>query len=344
MLGLDVLRSLAIVGVLLFHADLVFWGGRHGWTRTLGVWGVELFFVLSGFLIGGLLMDIVERGMGPRSWGVFMVRRWMRTVPLYLISLAVFAALPGAPALSVVAAYALFAQNLAWSMITPWFPVSWSLSIEEWFYLLFSALVLALVALRVRRNAVLLACLPFLLLPLLARWWVDASGAVAWDDVLRRVTLLRMDAIAYGVLMGWAWRHAPATLRRLAGWGLLLAAVLLTWVALFPVQAHPSVLWRGAIFALISSAFALCLPAAMQLPSLGCWPNRGITWLSERSYGLYITHLPIMEVGRHAIAEGWVAPRVGLLGTALAMAVVAELCFRCIEQPFLRRRPPQFER
>src|SRR3954451_24714128 len=92
-LGLDLVRAAAISLVVVAHfgGTVIFWSG-HEMTSALGstgFFGVELFFALSGFLIGGLLLDIIERDPGLGAWGRFMVRRWLRTLPLYLLWLAV---------------------------------------------------------------------------------------------------------------------------------------------------------------------------------------------------------------------------------------------------------------
>jgi peptidoglycan/LPS O-acetylase OafA/YrhL len=83
-----------------------------------GFFGVELFFALSGFLIGQLLLELTERDPGLGGWWRFMVRRWMRTLPLYLLCLLVLALLTG-PAGDVslyLARYGTLTQNLQWPM------------------------------------------------------------------------------------------------------------------------------------------------------------------------------------------------------------------------------------
>src|SRR3954466_6208023 len=82
--GLDVLRALAIATVVYGHCgDMVASVGHVFFPPLLD--GVELFFVLSGFLIGGLLIEIAEYQPTPLAWLMFMVRRWMRTLPAYFV-------------------------------------------------------------------------------------------------------------------------------------------------------------------------------------------------------------------------------------------------------------------
>jgi peptidoglycan/LPS O-acetylase OafA/YrhL len=161
--GLDVVRSIAIISVLLCHFHWMVQGNaalleasRQIWWvfPMLGYYGVDLFFVLSGFLVGKLLIttfivnqDNSERGLLLKL-GHFYMRRWFRTLPLYYLLLSIYVVL-----------YSL--EGTVWSNIYhltcfPWthyifwqgigqfkqsdlgfFSVSWSLAVEEWFYVLF---------------------------------------------------------------------------------------------------------------------------------------------------------------------------------------------------------------
>ena len=130
--GLDLVRAIAIVCVMLAH-----FGGQS--SQLLGFrlptlvpmlgHGVELFFVLSGYLIGGLLLDIVERSPDRRSWFIFLIRRWMRTIPLYVVWVIVLLAFspPWGSPVRYAIRYLTFMQNVFRPM-PDWFPVSWSLA------------------------------------------------------------------------------------------------------------------------------------------------------------------------------------------------------------------------
>ena len=163
MFGLDAIRSAAILMVVVCHFGIMFsdWFGAvcPPAVALSGFFGVELFFVLSGFLVGRLLVDVIDAGVTWRAWAVFMTRRWLRTLPLYFLWLAVLAVvwrpyfwLPGTqPLLRALPYFMTMTQNLAWPMVENWFGVSWSLSVEEWFYIGFSSVLLAGVALVGRR-------------------------------------------------------------------------------------------------------------------------------------------------------------------------------------------------
>ena len=144
--GLDTLRALAIVAVLTTHYSGFVAGqqvfgtmGRVGWA------GVDLFFVLSGYLIGRQVAMPLARG---QAWSArrFMARRLLRTLPNYLVVLAVYVALPGpplgGPSTAPLWRFLTFTQNIGLGYGQT-FTHSWSLCIEEQFYLVLPA-VLAL--------------------------------------------------------------------------------------------------------------------------------------------------------------------------------------------------------
>ena len=345
--GLDVLRAVAILAVLAMHVANREATG-HGWplpawSRSLGYFGVELFFILSGFLIGRILIGIAAASPGPRDWAIFLVRRWMRTLPLYFLWLVLLLAVTPPPDfLPTAALYLTFTQNLFWPVPGEWFSVSWSLAVEEWFYLLFSITLLGLAAARVR-GALLWSSLLFVTLPLAARIFLIAPDA-PFDTGMRQIALARLDAIAFGVLMAWATLRAPALLAKwqrplfLCGCALLFLPADL--VALFG-DATAFNAFRPYLFSLTSLGFALWIPAALNLPVTSAWFGMGVRWVSDRSYCLYIVHLSIIDFVWDGAAR-FHLPLLLCTPVALAAAAgLAELSFRYLETPILRRRPRQ---
>ena len=346
--GLDLLRALAILGVLVMHVAL--WEATsRGYTppaltEMLGFLGVELFFILSGFLIGRILIGLADAGPGPRDWAIFMTRRWMRTLPLYFLWL-VLLLLVAPPALDrphMAVLYVTFTQNLAWPTPQGWFPVTWSLTTEEWFYLLFSAAVLGLAALRVR-GAVVIACAAFVVLPLAARFLLVPAGA-PFDTGVRQVALFRLDAIAYGVLMAWAMSRMPAMLARRRNALFLLGCFFLFFppdvLALSGDEALRDAC-APVLLSLTAIGFALWVPASLDVRIVSPRLASAVRWLSERSYCLYIIHLSVIELVWNEAALLHVSV---ILCTPIALALsagLAELSFRYFESPILRLRPRQ---
>ncbi len=347
MIGLDVVRAVAITGVVVAHVGgtALHAYGIDGFPLTFvlqGGNGVELFFALSGFLIGGLLLEILERGPGVRAWFVFLARRWLRTLPLYVVWVAVLLITMPPPArLDHAITYLSLTQNLAWPMPSEWFGISWSLTVEEWFYVLFSGLLLALATTMRRQHSVLATCVIFVVLPLVARavlplWTAD------WDSGMRKVVAFRLDAIAYGVAMAWFCRYRAMTMAR---WrrALFIVGLIIFVLAETKGFAGPVAGWRRALyFSLLPLSCSLAMPMAIGLRIRGRAARRVARWLSGRSYALYLVHLTVLDIAMKQSAAGhlpraWLAPLV-----LVASGVLAEISFRWLESPILARRPDQF--
>jgi peptidoglycan/LPS O-acetylase OafA/YrhL len=158
--GLDILRAAAILFVVYGHGgELIRTPGVLPYYHIPYFDGVQIFFVLSGFLIGGILIRTIDRaGFSGRELADFWVRRWFRTLPNYYLVLSlvvVLALLAGKPLPPDLHLFFLFSQNLNYPH-PPFFEEAWSLAVEEWFYLLIPILLLVLIRVCDRRRAVLI--------------------------------------------------------------------------------------------------------------------------------------------------------------------------------------------
>lgn len=208
--GLDLLRSIAIVMVVLYHgwAFVSPYFPKVGQLFFLGFWGVEFFFVLSGFLVGGIFIRTYKEHQG-LSFSVlfnFWKRRWKRTIPIYLvvllfsyISLNYFYHLN----IDFPFRYFFFSQNL-WFLHPRFFPEAWSLAVEEWFYLLLPLVFLSLGVFfknKSDKNIVGVLLISIIMFSAIRLVWLGNSfDIIYWDNYLRKIVLYRLDAILYGVL------------------------------------------------------------------------------------------------------------------------------------------------
>ncbi len=356
-IGLDLVRAIAILLVLVCHVHLM----EAAWAKTPvvlwvalgGFMGVQLFFVLSGFLIGRILIGLVAAAAtgaaDVKAWRSFMLRRWMRTLPLYWIVLAALGLfwppmfwLPhNGLLLPHLISYATMTQNLLWPMPDSWFSVSWSLAVEEWFYLAFSALLLGLANVVRPGRAIAAVLLLFLLTPPLLRWLV--LGDAAWQGSGDHVVPLWFDAPAMGVLAAWALRRVSvgraASLVLLAA-GVLL--VLLVWnggLGLVPSLGRR--VRRTFDYDILALGFALCLPASLHLRRLPPVLSLTVRRLSGWSYCLYLTHLSALEIGGFYGRQSGVPPLLIAVGCVVAVFLLSWLSWRYVEAPILALRPPQ---
>jgi peptidoglycan/LPS O-acetylase OafA/YrhL len=372
---LDGLRGMAILFVLLYHyiADQGVWmdGAPVAARGTLlynfqrlfstGWAGVDLFFVLSGFLIGGILLDARE---SPRYFGTFYARRFYRIIPLYYLWIAVYFLLVLTPLRGIlrslpeslsrnpeqlrnVPTYFLFLQNSVkmahGNFGTGWLGQLWSLAVEEQFYLLMPLAVRFLP----QRRLVPLLCLAVFGSPV-ARVAIShfAPQHPAAEYVL---TLCRADALSMGVLLaiGWRkeeWKARFLRHRRLAFFvfSLPLAAVVyLTYLNPSP-YTHAAALW-GLSCVDISCAFLLAF--AIMMPD-GLWAyvcrRPFLVELGRLSYCLYVIHQAVNLLCHEVLLRvaprfmDWKSAGVTLLAALLTYGL-AKLSWISFEQPLLRR-------
>lgn len=238
---LDFVRAAAILSVLLGHSLLLLPQPSSLQVMKSGAFmGVEIFFVLSGFLIGGIIWTLCE-DFTPASLWHFWLRRWFRTVPNYLLFLALVTVLTvmgvREGAMDGWWKYPLFMQNL-FSRQSEFFAEAWSLSVEEVFYFTFPAM--ALILHRLSRQSpkavVVVLGLTVVLACTALRLQAAHGSGLEWDADFRKVVLLRLDAIVLGVLTAFGLRRFPFLFaHRLLIWCLLgIFAFCVVYVAIIP--------------------------------------------------------------------------------------------------------------
>jgi len=311
--ALDGLRGIAILAVIGVHA----FGEPLG-----GFYGVDLFFVLSGFLITTLLLEEHDRS-GRIAMGDFYRRRAYRLLPGLLAVLAVYTALTAASprALEQVAAGGLYGANFVLASgshllnRTPFVPY-WSLAEEEQFYLVWPLLLVLLLQRRVRESRVAWGLAAILLGLMAYRYGLAAEGASATR------LYYAPDTHANGLVLG----CLLALLRRRG----LRVPALLGWIGLaglLVALAFPP-FTSGLGFGLdpATIAAALLTGAALEQGLLSrCLSFRPLAWIGLISYSLYLWHFLCLEL------FDWRAQFA--LPVALA---VSTLCYYKVERPIRR--------
>ena len=296
-------------------------------TGFLAVAGVEVFFALSGFLIGGILLDMAPTAANLRT---FVVRRWYRTLPVYYVTLAVCLVFPRllleAPP-SGSWRHFVFLQSLTQG--AKFLNVSWSLAIEEWFYLLLPLLLLL-------RLRYLHALLLLVAAGVLARFLLPVDP--------RAALVARPDAIAYGCLMAWLMRSAWRThIEQQAGtYALAGAAGMIAAFSAIVVLVDRGQYSRPAAASVYT---ALPMFASLMMPffaQLRLRPRALVaiaTFGAAVSYPIYLWHNQLIQF----FSRTWLPPGAGMLhviAVFLSATAIAYAFHLAIERPFMRRRPP----
>ena len=363
--ALDGVRGIAILLVLLFHFGLyghglpppsVFVDRAFYAVAGIGWAGVDLFFVLSGFLITGILYDARS---GSRYFRNFYARRCLRILPLYYGALIVFTVclpllLPQDEGLRHATATAAWHWTFLTNVLVAlegWHPNGmldhfWSLAVEEQFYLVWPVLVFVF-----GRVALLRVCWIVIAGALLVRIGLWTAGYEIAPSVLGPA---RADALAVGALLALVAR-GPDGLSRVAAFarpaaGLLGAALAFVFWGVVLPQRDPVVATGG--YSLLAAFFGAVLVIALTASPAGVpgrWlASRPLTFFGRYSYGLYVIHVPLVFVAPAVVGPARVSDVPHLLGSqlpalllyitaaSLASVCLALVSWHALEKPFLQ--------
>lgn len=356
--GLDTLRAIAIIIVLIYHYKVVVSRENiFGFMSQLGWTGVDLFFVLSGYLIGNQILSAFANGQ-EFSLKFFYIRRFLRTLPNYYFVLALYLIFPVALSGTATAplwSFLTFTQNFD-MRAGETFTHSWSLCIEEQFYLLFPviALLIAYAKRSVALGWVTLVSMMLCAMFLRAFTWQAYDGvAISPQSFMEHVyyfTFTRFDELLPGVAIALLKNFHPTAYASILRKGnFLLITGLLSVGAIFYVFHNYayiegygttlSVVTFGYSFLAIS--FAILVLAALSPNSLlHRFRIPGATNLALWSYAIYLIHKPLFQILKAPLTEYGIDIN-GEFGMAIIMAI-SIFCgwalYFFVETPFMRLR------
>jgi peptidoglycan/LPS O-acetylase OafA/YrhL len=360
---LDGLRGVAILLVIFCHyvgeaehAPVGVWGHRFLTAFSAGWAGVDLFFVLSGFLIGGILLKARD---APHYFQAFYMRRVFRILPIYYVWTLLFAVVvivaivffPGQRAVSShdlrrVPVQLAFLQNIFVGtprFVWAWFGVTWSLAVEEQFYLAAPPLIRFLTPRKLVFILVATICAAPVLRFFIFRYVTGGVYIAVFSMPCRA------DALAWGMLLAVGWRESwfreyvsrnSANLRR-ALLTLLFGAGVLLWWLVHPTNrvtvligfSWLAILYSGLLLTVVSGS-------AGWFAKMMRW--KFLVWLGGVSYCVYLLHFSLNffahRIFLHAEPQIYSAAGVGVSVFALvATLAVAELSQHYFEKPLIRR-------
>ena len=338
-IDLDVIRGSAILLAMGWHLNHVVVAGPGDWLlapgRTIGWAGVDLFFVLSGFLIGSLIIREV-RHTGRFDYARFLGRRVLRLWPTLYVFLFAMLAARVAPWQSFFWQIALHVQNF---VPTKSATHLWSLAVEEHFYLVLGAVFpLILQRMRWRRALPLLLIATLLLCPALR---LLAVATAVSPTALQTETQFRLDALAIGVLLAFVSLEAPDLFARLLRLKWLWGAVVVMGGTFLWRVPKDSVLGSslGYTISWTVAAAVLLLTYRSGLERHARAPCLALAFIGRISYPLYLWHVPVGKIGYAFLGRHM--PGFPALQVVLVYAVsivVAWIMTIAVEHPFMRLR------
>lgn len=355
--GLDIIRALAILPVVLVHAHsfLNKVTLTYPWFRPYD--GVDVFFVLSGFLIGSILIKrfCVDKEYTIRTVLSFLKRRWFRTVPNYFLVMLInfiliyTAVIPG-DLHQFNFSFLVFCQNL-WHPFMGFYWESWSLTIEEWFYLLFPFILLLLAILLKnkidRKYLFLTAIILFLTVPLLFRIYrglhFPVTGFGYWEENFRKIILLRLDCIGWGILAAYIKFYCNSAFYKYKK--VLFFAGILMYVFVDHGHKDFNGLYMKAIYStLIPVAIVLTFPLFDSIKQ-----GKGIlvgivTHISKISYSMYLVNLGMVAVviGNNFLPETVPSAVLAYIIYWTAVIAISSIIYKYFEKPIMDLRDKKF--
>lgn len=339
--ALDVVRGLAILMVLIWHylpekspiPNFLFYSTRLFWS------GVDMFFVLSGFLIAGILMQNVDK---KNYFSIFYIRRSARILPLYLALCFAFYLLlrydPDAIYNTYkrhlpIWSYLTFTQNFFYAarqrFADPWMDVTWSLAVEEQFYVFFSFLIY----ITKKKYLYIVAAILILLAPVLRFYSSSMTSYI--------LPFHRVDSLMFGLLLALVWRSDNTkeffkkyiSIFKWTCFIFLIGAAYLTYQ-----QKSFGDAFTHSWLALFYSNVILLALFSDPIARWSVFNNGVLEWLGLRSYGIYLLHKPVQIVVLFLLSR-WhgfhLNPWIAVVIIVIVLCVVCELTYRLFEKPFL---------
>ena len=346
--GLDFLRAFAIFCVVQGHAErILFDTPLDRFTDMPVPHGVDIFFVITGFLIGRSFINHLERNDNRISRSktlTFYTRTALRILPNYLFILLVNYALVQ---LNVIEGdthtfplwrFATFTQNL----FTPFWGFYWesySLPVQWWFYVFFPLLLSLLCLFAKPKRFIPWLCLFFILASIAFRLSVadQVHDHFGWDIWIRKTVASRTDNIYIGVLAAWVMHYHPKLWERCAIPCFILGLLTFAATRIFP--RTPGTFYYDALYLTIS-AFAI----AMWFPLLTRWKTYKtlaggfVARLSVLSYAMFLTNLLLLQVLETSFPQFLSRYKIAYPSYWLLVFVAAYLLYVLVEKPFARLR------
>ncbi|MCD6017997.1 MAG: putative acyltransferase [Bacteroidetes bacterium] len=295
--GLDLVRSISVCAVVFAHS-----GYQYIMGFRYGVIAIEYFFVMSGFLVGEMLIREFHNGADFKLLMNFWIKRWFRTLPLYYLILIIKIILSNPFIGFKVWPYFFFLQNNVGGI--GFFSVSWTLVIEEWFYLILPLVIFIFFRSGIRKHKFIIFTIGVMVAEIILRMLYVAYKDVPWGGIVGSFPF-RFDSFMIGVFVAFVKVDYPKLFQKLSGkWvAAFFLLVLIGYLGVFSAseggQLASTVYWTRTIgFTITSVLLALQMPFLTNSMFLnGISENnlfkRIVTWISLLSYPIYLIHMDV---------------------------------------------------
>tara|TARA_Y100000996_G_scaffold242844_1_gene191030 strand:+ start:455 stop:1462 length:1008 start_codon:yes stop_codon:yes gene_type:complete len=327
---LDIYRYFAALIVCISHFIYNYNKSLH--FEFTSILGVELFFILSGFVLAPQLLKLQDNII--KNLKIFLLRRWIRTIPPYLVALFCAAFLFGYGDYKNFLKFLTYTQNLISDSPSPnFFSVAWSLSVEEWFYIIlpFLILITRYIKNKVIKLDVFTICLIIIIILNIVRPFYN-SESVDWGIDIRRSVIFRIDSICFGVV--------AFILKDKISKIFLVVISLFSLIFLFYLLIDPKILLD---YKILQNLFLLiCAICFSSILILFTFKDTNLSIIKKISsfganisYSMYLFHIFFIPFAINLFTNIIIA----LIGYLVLLKLFCFLFFIYFEKPLLKSRP-----
>jgi peptidoglycan/LPS O-acetylase OafA/YrhL len=337
--GIDLVRTVAILIVMLRHYGLL--GGFN-----FGIYAIEFLFVVSGYLIGQILIKSFYsvESISFSSVKLFMMRRWFRILPMYYLAILIkFIFFPEVG--KNIIFYLLFLQNNFYGI--SFFPETWSLVIDEWFYLgtpILLYMFMKFISFN-KKHILIYLCIIIVIINILRWFWVVKTN-IPWTGVNSNI-VLHQDTLLIGVILAYIKQHFKSIFdilntKRLYYFGALLFSIFIYFIFLIRWpndRVDDFILSRTITFSIGALIIAMMLPyienriQPIKIKKLS-FVNKIVTLGSKYSYALYLFHgMSLISV--HYIFDHKLNITISAIIALLLSIFISYLLYEFVEKKFL---------
>ena len=327
---LDIYRYFAALIVSISH--YIIYSNKSEYFEFTSILGVELFFVLSGFVLAPQILKLEKSSI--QNFKVFLFRRWIRTVPPYIVALICAAIFFGYGDISNFFKFLTYTQNILRDSSVPnFFNVAWSLSVEEWFYIFLPLSILITSKLKIKyfKISTLSICIVTILFLNLFRFYYNGDE-INWGEDVRRSVLLRLDSLCFGVV--------AYILKDQLKFKYLVFVIICTMFPLVfflsePLLINKSIFFQNIFIPLCSICFASILISLTLVNSPSALFQKIGAFGANISYSMYLFHIFFIPITTN-LFNSWAA---SFLIYIISLKLFCWMFFVFFEKPILQTRP-----
>ncbi len=327
---LDLYRYFAALIVCVSHFFFFKTGSIH--SEILSILGVELFFVLSGFVLTPQLLNIQ---LNPKkNLKIFLLRRWIRTIPPYLVALLIASVIFGYGDIINLLKFLTYTQNFYSDNPVPnFYSIAWSLSVEEWFYLTMPIFLFIGTKTRLTKSEINVSqiCFAIILILNVARIYFN-NVDIDWGQDIRRSVIFRIDSICFGVL---AFIYKDKISRLILNFFIIFGFFLLGYLVFNPIILKKYIFYQNIFFIICGLCFSSVIIKLTLYSNKNKILQNFVKLGASISYSMYLFHIIIipfaMKLSNNILFS--------FLLYICVLKIISTLFYFYFEKPILKIRP-----